>query len=232
MSVNEIDIERGELLYENPLNNDAAVADWIREGQPVVSFPMGRLRLENGMAASEGQASNYLFWCPEQFPADIIVRWRFRPLREPGLAMFWFSATGTEGRDLFDPSLAERTGQYRQYFDGDINAYHLSYFRRKNPEDERAFHTCNMRKSHGFHLVTQGADPIPSVIDVHSDYQIELVHCQNHVRFSINDLPILQWFDDGSVGGPPHGPGRIGFRQMAPLIAEYADLKVYAAKAM
>ena len=111
-----------------------------------------------------------------------------------------------------------------------MNAYHLSYFRRKNAQGERDFHTCNLRKSHGFHLVAQGADPLPSVIDVTGDYRIELATCDGHVRFSINELPILQWHDDGSIGGPRHAGGRIGFRQMAPLSAEYLDLKVFAAK--
>ena len=223
-------MQPGALLYENPLAGPPDVADWVREGQPVTSFPMGRMRLENGMDPTAGQAANYLFWCPQVFPADIVVRWSFRPFREPGLAMFWFAATGTQGRDLFDPALAPRAGEYRQYHSGEVNAYHLSYFRRKNAKGERDFHTCNLRKSHGFHLVAQGADPIPSVIDVLEDYRLELAFCRGTVRFSINDLPILQWHDDGAIGGPPHGGGRIGVRQMAPLIAEYSNLTVYAAE--
>jgi hypothetical protein len=42
----------------------------------------------------------------------------------------------------------------------------------------------------------------------------------------INDLDVLSWTDDGSVGGPPYGGGRIGFRQMAPLVARYRDIRV------
>ena len=222
--------EIGDLLYENPLAQASDVEDFIREGSPVVSFPMGAMRLENGRPSSDGQAANYLFWCPEIFPENIQVTWTFKPIREPGLAMFWMSATGREGKDLFDPSLAPRDGQYRQYHSGDIDAYHVSYFRRK-AKDERRFTTCNMRKSHGFHLVCQGADPIPSVPDVDEPYQMKVTKCDGRIRISIDDLLSFDWQDDGETYGPRHGAGRIGFRQMAPLIAEYANLKVHAISA-
>lgn len=167
---------------------------------------------------------------PGGLPGDIVASWSFKPIREPGLAMFWLCAAGRHGEDLFDPALAERTGEYRQYFKGDINAYHVSYFRRKNPEDERRFHTCNMRKSYGFHLVCQGGDPIPSVPDVIDPYRITVAKLGGRVQLKIDDLVVFDWLDDGETYGPVHPGGRIGFRQMAPLIAEYADLKVHAAR--
>lgn len=223
-----LNCKKGRLLYENPLAGPSDLDGFIMEGQPVVSFPMGRLRLENGMAADAGQAANYLLWCPELFPSDIIARWEFMPIREPGLAMFWMAAKGRRGEDLFDPSLAKREGQYKQYHSSDINAYHVSYFRRKQ-DNERVFHTCNMRKSFGFHLVCQGADPIPSVADVVGPYQMQIVKYDRWISLSINDLTIFEWYDDGKIGGPPHTDGRIGFRQMAPLIAEYANLEIHEA---
>jgi hypothetical protein len=48
------------------------------------------------------------------------------------------------------------------------------------------------------------------------------------VTFAVDGLPLLHWVDDGSSSGPLLAGGRIGFRQMAPLIAEYSDLVVYA----
>ncbi len=218
---------KGDIVYENPLARPEDVEGFIAEGSPVTSFPMGALRLENAMDPEAGQAANYLFWCPEILPADLCIEWDFRPIREPGLAMLWFCANGQDGKDLFDPSLAKRAGEYRQYHSSDINGYHTSYFRRKNVQHERTFHTCNMRKSAGFHLVCQGPDPIPSVIDVLDSYHIELVKCQGHIRLSINDLEIFHWTDPGQgETGPVLGAGYIGFRQMAPLIADYANLTV------
>jgi hypothetical protein len=168
-----------------------------------------------------------VFWCPNEFPADVAISWEFWPIREPGLCILFFAAVGREGEDLFAPSLARRTGEYGMYHHGDINALHISYFRRRYPQ-ERAFQTCNLRKSYGFHLVALGADPIPSVGDAQPPYHIQLIKCGPDVAFYINDLPILRWIDDGQSYGPILGEGKIGFRQMAPLIAEYANLRVQA----
>jgi hypothetical protein len=221
--------ECGETLYHNPLSSVSDVADWTREGQPTTAFTDGAMQLSNELDASLGQAANYLFWAPPVIGDSFRATWKFRPLKEPGLAMFWFCAAGRNGEDLFDPSLAARAGNYRQYHSGDINAYHLSYFRRKNP-DERAFHTCNLRKSHGFHLVCQGADPIPDVADVQDPFRIEVVKLGNRIRFAIDDLILFTWQDDGSIGGPPLTTGRLGFRQMAPLVALYSDFHVQSVR--
>ena len=221
--------ETGRLIYENAFAQPSDLTDWIMEGSPVTSFPQWCLRLENGIDSTVGQAANYVMWCPQIFPSDIVVRWSFRPIQEPGLAMFWLRANGRDGKDLFNETLAQRTGQYRQYFDGDINAFHASYFRRKQP-DERRFHTCNLRKSKGFHLVAQGADPIPSVDSVDGWYDIEVAAVGSHVRFSVDGLVIYEWNDDGIQFGPAlEQPGYIGFRQMAPLIAEYKNLTIHEA---
>ncbi|MCM3626620.1 YesU family protein [Paenibacillus glycanilyticus] len=215
------------MIYNNPLSSAEEVSEFRMEGDGAVSFPMGRMRLESTRDPAEGQASNLVFWCPEQFPADMAVTWDFWPVREPGLAILFFCAAGREGQDLFNSGLAERTGIYEQYHHGDINAFHVSYFRRRYPE-ERKFHTCNLRKSHGFHLVAQGADPIPAVADAAGPYRMQLLKQGPYVQFAVNDLLLFSWRDDGSTWGPLLGKGKLGFRQMAPLIAEYGNLQVYA----
>lgn len=213
------------LIYSNPLACPADVADWRLEGDAEITFEAGRLRMANRRDPAEGQAANFVFWCPRDFPDNIAIAWDFYPLREPDLCILFFAARGDGGRDLFDPSLAARTGEYPQYHSSDIDALHVSYFRRKF-ESERAFHTCNLRKSRGFHLVCQGADPLPDVADARPPYRIEVCKRGPEVRFAINDLPIFTWIDDGTTYGPVLTGGKIGFRQMAPLIGEYANLEV------
>ncbi|MCD8129878.1 MAG: YesU family protein [Lachnospiraceae bacterium] len=216
----------GKLIYENPLSCEKDIEDFVLEGRAAISFPEGKMRLENAMAAENGQKANYVLWCPEEFPADVCIEWDFRPLREPGLAMMFFAAKGRNGEDLFDEGLAKRTGEYPQYHHGDINAFHISYFRRKEP-DERAFHTCNLRKSYGFYLTSQGGDPIPDVEDAQGFYRIGVVKKGPDVFFYINELEIFHFADDGQTWGPLLGGGKIGFRQLAPMIGEYANLRVY-----
>lgn len=214
------------LIYENKLSSPDDVSGFRLEGQAGITFPNGRMRMENALDPELGQQSNFVFWCPERFSDNIQVEWDFWPVREPGLCMLFLAAEGKNGEDLFDSALKERTGEYHHYSYGDIRTLHLSYFRRRY-EDERGFHTCNLRKSFGFHLVAQGADPIPNVEDGLPPYHLTLIKQGALVRFRINELPILEWRDDGQSYGSVLGGGRIGFRQMAPLIGEYANFKVF-----
>ncbi|WP_329000688.1 YesU family protein [Kribbella sp. NBC_00709] len=201
------------VLYENPLAKPVDLDGFRLEGDGATSFPLGRLRLE-----SAHPDANVVLWCPDDFPPDITVEWDFWPIREPGLCILFFHAKGRHGEDLFD--LLPRTGPYEQYHHGDLDTYHVSYFRRRWPA-ERAFHTCNLRKSYGFHLVAQGADPIPGVPDAEGPYRLKLSVHEGVITFAINDLVSFTWCDERPLRG-----GKIGFRQMAPLIGDYANLRV------
>ena len=221
-----METHKGKLIYENPLAREEDLKDFVLEGKARMSFPEGRLRLENAESETLGQKANYVLWCRETFPADFLLEIDFLPVREPGLAMLFFSAAGRDGRDLFDPDLSPRTGEYIQYHHGDINAFHLSFFRRKE-KDERSFHTCNLRKSYGFYLVAQGADPIPDAADAEDMYRLTLMKCGPEIRFAVNGLEVLTFRDDGESYGALLGGGCIGLRQLAPMIGEYAHLRIY-----
>lgn len=221
-----LEYRRTECIYDSPLAADAHTASFVLEGFAEISHSEGVMRMENRLDPSIGQEANFVYWCPEVFPDDIEIAWDFTPLREPGLCMLFFAARGRDGADLFDPSLERREGVYRQYHSGDIDALHVSYFRRKAAK-ERALNVCNLRKSRGFHLVAQGADPIPTVADASGPYRIRVVKSGPDVQFGINGLTLFEWRDDGSAYGPVLDGGRIGFRQMAPLVASYGNLTVH-----
>ena len=68
-------------------------------------------------------------------------------------------AASVAGRSFFDEGLAPRNGSYPQYHSGDIRTLHASL--RPHWPGERAFHFANLRGSPGFHLLAQGADPLP-----------------------------------------------------------------------
>jgi Domain of unknown function (DUF1961) len=211
------------VLYSNPLAGPADVAGWVAEGPLSLNAHEGSLELSGSLDDEEfGDHAHWTFWCPEEFPDGIRISWEFRPLAEPGLAMLFFAATGQGGIDLFSPELAPRTGYYPQYHSGDIDALHISYFRHKY-QAERAFRTCNLRKSAGFELVAQGADPLPPAEDADGFYRLEVLKDGTRVAFSINGLPLFEWHDPSNK---VLGAGRIGFRQMAPLRAAYRNLMV------
>jgi len=212
-----------ELLYRNPLASPGDLDGWIAEGPVAVSPADGAVEL----SSAGGDDDHWTLWCPEEFGDRIRVSWDFSPRSEPGLAMLFFGAASIAGGGIFDPGVAVRTGAYPQYHSGDIRTLHVSYFRRRWP-DERAFHTCNLRKSPGFHLVAQGADPLPPVDDAAGRfYRIEVEKDAERVRFSVDGLPLFHWRDDETTG-PAVGGGRLGFRQMAPLTACYRNLEVHS----
>lgn len=227
--LNAFEFEETELLYQNPLSQPGNVNGFVLEGQGAVTFPKNRMRLESTLDATLGQAANIVFWCPETFPNNISISWDFWPIQQPGLCILFFCARGINGEDIFHSDLRKRSGPYDQYHHGDINAYHISYFRRTYAE-ERSFQTCNLRKSYGFHLVAQGADPIPHITECAGPYRIKIIKYGGEISLFINNLMLLQYVDDGFSYGPVLDDGKIGFRQMAPLIAEYANLQVHSVK--
>ena len=215
----------GAVIRENALRAPADLKGCRIEGVARTSFPRGRLLLENGLDAALGQKSNFVLWMPWVLPGSFAASWQFRPLSESGLCMALFGARGRKGEDLFSPTLTPRSGEYPQYHHGDIDLLHLSYFRRSNPQ-ERSLHVCNLRKSYGFHLVAEGADPLPSPEFSDPPYAIDLIKLGPEVAFFINRVPILSWKDDGTAYGPFLGEGYLGLRQMAPLQAEYENLVI------
>lgn len=213
------------LIYENALSNENLVKDFRLEGKAIISFFDNKMRLENFEKPELGQASNFVFWCNKVFPQDIEISWEFRPIKEPGLCVAFFNANGQNNIDLFDASLKARTGEYDQYTKSDINALQIAYFRRRWPE-ERAFHLCNLRQAPGFKLLATSADPIPNVEDITAPFLIKIARFKDTINFSINGLPLISHKLDNANIIP--GGGYFGFRQMAPLIGEYANLRVFA----
>lgn len=211
-----------ETIYENPLSGSKNIEDFVIESskndQPKITFNNGKMKLSSDV--------HFLMWFPDDFPDDIAVSWDFLPHNDNGLAMFWFCAKGKDGEDLFDNSLNERTGQYPQYHSGDINAYHVSYFRR-NPWDDPYINTVNLRKSYGNEMVAFGPNPIPNVNSekvkksIKQPYRIMVIKCGKFIRVKINDMVVIDLTDNN-----PYLNGKIGFRQMANLVAEYSNLKV------
>ncbi|KAH8726753.1 hypothetical protein GQ44DRAFT_705492 [Phaeosphaeriaceae sp. PMI808] len=212
-----------ELLYRNTFNSTNAIAHWVAEGPLNATISNNTLELRGA-----GKLDDYfVYWLPETFPDRIRITWEFSPIQEPGLAMFFFGAASVAGGSIFGEGLAPRNGSYPQYHSGDIRTLHASYFRRRWPE-ERAFHLANLRKSPGFHLVAQGADPLPPVVDARGAYyKVEVVKDKHDVKFSINGLLLFAWEDTKTDTGPVVREGRIGFRQMQPFVARYRNLEVW-----
>jgi hypothetical protein len=109
-----------ELIYSNTLSSEEDIKDFVLEGEASISFNNGCMRMQNKLAAENGQKANYVLWCPVDFPDNIRIEWDFKPIEEPGLCILFFAAKGINGESIFDNSLKDRTGEYPQYHHGDI----------------------------------------------------------------------------------------------------------------
>ena len=213
-------------VYENPLASAKDVAGFVLEGTANVDFANGRMRLSSVLDPALGQAANYVFWCDREFPSDVLIEWEFTPLAPSGLCIMFFSAKNRKGGSVFDA--APRTGRYEQYYDGDIDAFHVSYFRTNSVRDikDEKLRLCNLRKSKGFHMAAQGGDPIPELELCRPPYLISILKHGPLVAFYVEKILSFAYLDDGVTYGPLIGGGRLGFRQMSPMVGEYANLRV------
>ena len=76
-------------------------------------------------------------------------------------------------------------------------------------------------------MAAQGGDPIPELPYCQPPYSMRIIKEDNIVKFEINDVLIFTYIDDGITYGKILNGGKIGFRQMAPMVAEYSNLRVY-----
>ena len=213
------------LVYENPLGAPSDVSSFRLEGKANVDFPNGKMRLSSALDPALGQAANYVYWCDAVLPSDVLIEWDFTPMTDSGLCIMFFSARNLNGGSVFDA--AERNGMYNQYHTGDINAFHVSYYRIVPLlRDGERLRTCNLRKSRGFHMVAQGADPIPELKLCKAPFRISVLKHGPLVAFFIDEILSFSFYDDGISFGPLLEGGHMGFRQMSPMAAEYAKLSV------
>jgi hypothetical protein len=222
----KIDLERfrGDLLYSCPMENGAQLNGWKMEGPG--KWLVKDKWLEMYSTKPESPAGHIVFWCPENFPADFLAEWEIKLKSDYGLCIVFFCAKGREGEDIFDSKVPLRNGLFSDYINGAINCYHISYFANTPFNPGRV--TCNMRKNHGFYLVSNG----PAIIKGgdHSVHKLALMKKGGRIVLSIDGLKAIEFKDHGKKYGPRLEDGKIGLRQMSPTVAEYRNFKVYSLK--
>jgi hypothetical protein len=224
--VNKLDIEfvQGKLLYSNPLRHHSHIRGWLPEGQAKISFDQGGLVLES-YKSDDLSDGNVVLWCGDDLPANFIAKWKFQPLNEYGLAMVFFCARGQNGKNIYDPSIAQRDGTFSQYVYGDINAYHITYYS-NTPYSTR--NNSSLWKSEGFYLADYGravVEPGSSQI-----YEATLAKIGGKIDMAIDNYVIIDFNDNGKRFGDVLSWGKIGFRQMKWTKIRYSDFEIYDIK--
>ena len=215
---------KGQLLYDNSLNDRQNVNDWIMEGPGNTKFINGWMQMH-----SPNEQGHHVFWCPIEFPDSFIAQWEVQNLKyDAGLVIVFFAAKGTNGEDIFDPTLPARDGTFDQYTLGKIKSYHISYYANAAHNPDRAH--ANLRKNNTFSLLQQGQKGIATLSS--AIHQIRLLKQANHIQLFIDDRKVIDYVDDqptvnGVDTGRPLEGGKIGFRQMQWTHFQYRNFKVW-----
>lgn len=208
------------LVYSNDFDNPGDLDDWVREGGESATIVDGHLRLTAGPSAAEGR--HIVYWLKQQLPADFLAEWQFRPAdKREGLTIVFFNARGIGGESIFDPSLAPRDGDFKQYHSGDLDSYHISYWAGTRG-------SVNLRKNQGFALAAIGRDTIHDRPRETFD-TVTLLKRGGRIRLAVNGEVVLTYNDNGETYGPVHNhAGWFGLRQMAhSWYTEYDGLRIW-----
>ncbi|WP_439481265.1 DUF1961 family protein [Cyclobacterium plantarum] len=212
-------IQKGELIYQNNMDSEGAVNEWIMEGPGQVRFKDGWMEMY-----SPEEKFHHVFWCPVDFPGSFIAEWEAQNLNiEVGLCIIFFSAKGNNGAGIFDTSFPKRDGTFTQYTKSEhISAYHISYY--ANGMDNPGREISHLRKNSGFHLVQQMEPGIP--ISSEKVHKLKLVKNDSRILMYIDNRKIIDWVDEKDLG-PVLQEGKIGFRQMKWTHFRYKNFKVW-----
>lgn len=213
----------GNLLYETSMDTESSLDGWVMEGPGGRTFGDGWMNLFSNDPDSILKRGHIVYWCPQEFPDSFVAEWEIQITAKEGLCIVFFAAKGSAGKDIFDESLPERTGIFKQYTRGAIDCYHISYY--ANTPSGIGRITSNIRKNSGFYLVSNG----PPGIEPGSDavHAMRLVKDGAYVQLQVDGQVIVDFTDDGESYGPVLECGKIGLRQMQWTKARYRNFRVY-----
>lgn len=214
------DVNWSNAVYQTTFDDPAELENWKLEGGKRMSVENGKLVLE-----TTGEDDPLVCWLKAEAPADFLLEFTVRPQnRKQGLNIVFFNARGIHGESIFDPLLKPRDGTFKQYTQGDLNNYHISYW-------AAARGTAHVRKNPGFGQVANGKDLIAGAPA--DAFQVVRIYKRGgKIRLMVDDIIAVAYDDDGKKRGPVWtNSGWIGLRQMAHTIrCEYDHLKIFPLK--
>jgi hypothetical protein len=221
----DVEPRKGELLYSNPLSSRDMMRDWIIEGPATISFQNNKMIMESQIPdPPDGSTGHFNYWCPEEFPDDIVVEWEFQPLTDRGVAHLFFAARGEQGQSVFDPGLPPRDGHFSQYIDDALDNYYIIYF--SNRLRTTNFATTWAMKSNNSALMNLGRIAVdPASREFH---HMRLIKEGGHLQLQADGQVYIDITDPGGARwGPVLEGGWISFRQMAVTRAAYRNLNIW-----
>lgn len=209
-------------------------AEWIAEGGGGAEICGGRLWVSPVALKTCGarvdtptlEPSHMVVWNRKRFPADMVFEFTVNHHgSDDGLTLVFFAAEGLEGQDIFDLDLPPRNGAYKNYNEGALANYTVSYWsRNKKPSlvaRGEAF-TNRIRKNPGANILATDASLTDKCSDC--DYRVRILKVGGSITAEINGTIVNQVTDSD-----PYGSGFIGLRSMQGVDrVSYDNFKVWS----
>ena len=203
--VHEEDLCDGDRRVRRP-----AGEDWVLEGPGRAWTQDDQLHLES---LQPQQSGHVVLWSTRVFPQDFLLEFGMSPKdSQKGLNIVFVCAASREGGGIFDLGLPPRRGVFKNYHSGALNSYHVSYWACSESQGGIARRTSNVRKNHGFFLVSCGIDRIAG--EGPGPHRVRLLKVGGKLRVETRGEMAAAFDDDGLTYGPVWGSGAIGLRQM------------------
>ncbi len=217
---------KGDLLFDEDFSG--TLDNWMTEGKVVAKIVDGKLYFESKGAETENPKGN--IWWEVKVQSPYILEFDYKSVTEYGLSMLFWNAETVDGGDLFKQ---KRTGNYREYINGNLRAYHFSFHRFGSGKS-------NIRKAPGFHLVSSAPDPV-SAGDT-TTHRISIVSVKNRQLIFFDGKLVHNFIDNGAPclsteswehqlpckgSGKFLSGGAVGIRHTQKQIAIYDNFKIY-----
>lgn len=198
--------------------------DWVLEGPGRAWTENDSLHIESEKPENGGHV---VLWNTRNFPENCLIQFDMSPTNSTnGLNILFFGAQSRDGKDIFDLSLPKRDGVFKNYHSGALDAYHISYWACAPDNGGTPRRTANVRRNHGFQLVSCGADNIAG--KGAGPHIVRLLRFDGRILLETANQLSAVWLDDGKTYGPILRDGQIGLRQMGHTHrASYGSFVVY-----
>lgn len=211
------DIDFDSPVYETLFDDGTELNDWKLEGGDVARVT------DNGDLLLKSK-KHAVFWLTKRIPADFLLEFTVRPHnRKNGLNIVFFNTTGPNGENIFDPPIKPRDGSFKQYWDGDLQSYHVSYWAGAGANAGTRGGQANLRRNPGKTLLASGNDLITSG-ETGTHQTVRFYKRGGAIRVMVDDVVAVAYDDDD----PLDLPGWIGLRQMGhTLSCRYGHVRIW-----
>ena len=213
------DVDFGNAVYEASFDDPEELKDWKLEGGSVARVANGDLLLKS--------SQHQVYWLTKRVPADFLLEFTVRPHdRKQGLNIVFFSTSGLHGENIFAPPIKPRNGSFKQYWQGDTQSYHVSYWAGAGSNAGTRGGLANLRRNPGKTLLASGNDLITG--GKTGSYQTVRIYKRGGmIRVTVDDVVSVAFDDDKQLDQS----GWIGLRQMGhTLSCRYGHVKVWPLK--